>query len=199
VPLDGRATFRGRLGDGTPFVTKAKMQEDGTLPIYTALKGRPASYLVGYLQPGANDAVTVAPGVLAVQGEAKGATPAYAADYRDYVNFAGPRFTPASQLVSPLTFSGLPRRLGLQSIGGGFGSASFALPIWLGGKGHLSGIIGITRINIDGQTGEFSGAFLPPGQQRTVSFSGILRPDVNGGIGVFRGGPAAGQIQIAPQ
>jgi hypothetical protein len=199
ISPDGKSIFRGRLGDGAPFVTKAKMREDGRLPIYTALQGRPGSYLLGHLQPNANDATSVAPGLLAVQGPATGATPVYAADYRDLVTFAGPRFTPASRFVSPLTFSALRRMLDLQSTGGGYGPTAFTLPIWLSGKGHLSGIIGITRISIDGQTGEFSGAFLPEGQLRTVPFWGILRPDVNGGIAVFRGAPEAGQIQITPQ
>jgi hypothetical protein len=79
------------------------------------------------------------------------------------------------------------------------GGSGYSLPIWTSPKGGLSGIIGVTRISVDGQTGEFSGAFLPPGQLRTVSFAGVLRPASNDGLGVIRGPSEAAQVLLTPQ
>lgn len=196
---DGEVRFRGKLGDGTSFNTISQVQDDGRIPIYTPLQGRASSFIVGYILPGPASAVSDASGLTVVQSPGGSSVPAYAANYRDSIAFSGPIFIPGSISNPPLTFSTNPKMVTLTTSGGGMGGAGFSLPIWLGKNGQIGGIIGITRISVDGVTGEFAGAFLPAGQQRTLSFSGILRPGQNDGVGVFRGATAAGEVSLAPQ
>lgn len=198
LPPDGKATFRGRLGDGTPFVATARVQEDGRLPVFARISGRGRSFVIGRMQVNANDAVSFSPGIAAVMAPATGSTPAYAGNYRDLVTFTGPLFEP-SPSEPPLTFTATPRRLTLSVNGGGQSGLSFDLPVWLGRNGSVSGITGITRFSLNPVTGEMSGAFLPTGARRTVPFGGIIRPGANSGIGIFRGPPSAGEVQITPQ
>ena len=199
VDLDGRVRFRGKLGDGTPFSTVARTREDGRIPVYTQLKGRGASFLAGFLAVNLTEAHSDAPGMVVVQASGGSTVPTYAKDYRDLVAFSGPLFVPASNITPPLTFTAQPRMITLSTIGGGMDGLGFSLPIWLSKNGSISGITGITRISVDGVTGEFNGAFLPAGQRRTLSFSGILRPGLNVGVGVFRGISAAGEVELVPQ
>jgi hypothetical protein len=145
------------------------------------------------------DAATVGSGLASVLGAPTKSIPAYAADYRDLIAFSGPRFVPAAIGGSPLTFSAMPRMLTATVSAGGLPPQQISLPVWLSRSGKVSGITGITRISLDGATGEFSGAFLPEGKIRTVPFSGVLRPGSNNGIGGFRGVGAMGVIDITPQ
>lgn len=196
---DGEVRFRGKVGDGTPFTTTSQVQEDGRIPIYTALQGRKSSFIVGYLVPSPGGAVSDASGLVVVQSSAGSSVPIYATNYRDSIAFSGPVFTPGSINDPPLVFTTNPRMLTLTTSGGGMGGAGFSLPIWLGGNGQIGGVSGINRISVDGVTGEFTGAFLPAGQKRTLSFSGILRPVQNDGVGIFRGVPEAGEVSLVPQ
>ncbi len=198
LPPDGKATFRGKLGDGTAFVTTARVQEDGRLPIFAPIAGRRGSFVVGRLQVNANDADTISPGLAAVMGPGSKSIPAYAADYRDLVTFSGPLFAP-TPAEPPLTFTANPRRLTLSVSGGGQDGLSFDLPVWVSRSGGVNGITGITRFSLNPLTGELNGAFLPTGARRTISFSGIIRPGTNSALGVFRGAPSAGEVTISPQ
>jgi hypothetical protein len=76
---------------------------------------------------------------------------------------------------------------------------NFSLPVWVSKSGGVNGITGITRFSLNPATGEMTGAFLPTGARRTVSFSGIIRPGTNSALGVFRGAPSAGEVTISPQ
>lgn len=198
VPTTGKAILRGKLGDGSSFVTTAQVQSDGRLAIYTPVQGRPRSFLIGRMELNDGTAAAALPGLVAVQDAGTRTTPPFAKNYRDEIAFSGLLYTPASPGNSPLAFTAEPRRLTVGSTSGGFAATNFDLPIWLGRRGEVNGIIGITRVSINGQTGEFSGAFLPPGRRTTLPFSGVLRPGLNSGIGVFRGSTAAGVISITP-
>jgi hypothetical protein len=180
-------------------VASARVQEDGRLPIYVPLRGRSGGFLVGQLQPNANDAASVGLGLAAVQTGVTRGTPPYAADYRDLVAFSGLLYGPFTASEPPLTFTASPRGLTLHVSLGGQDGLNFNLPVWVSRNGGVSGITGITRFSLNPLTGEVTGAFLPTGSRRTLPFAGILRPGMNDGIGVFRGIPSAGEVQIVPQ
>jgi hypothetical protein len=199
ISPQGKAIMRGKLGDGTSFTAASRIQSDGRVPIYTSLQGKTANVLAGFLVPAVLGAQSDTVGFVALVGAGGASIPSYAKNYRDLVPFSGKVFVPGSPEHQPLTFNSLPRRLGLSASLGGLTGVSFPIPVWVGTKGQVSGIIGITRITVNGSTGEFSGAFLPPGRFNTLPFSGILKPDTNEGVGNFRGPTAAGEIRLTPQ
>ena len=198
VQPDGKATFRGKLGDGTGFVAKALLREDGRLAIYTPLQSRATSFLMGMLLPGEGDAVTDRFPFVAVQGPKIGRHPEFASNYRDEVALSGPLFIPPPPSSTALNFEAPNRTVTIQATGGDIGSGNFVMPIWIGRNAQLSGVSGINRIFVDGRNGEFRGSFVPVGQNKLIQFSGVLRQDANNGVGVFRGSTSAGSILISP-
>ena len=192
VAADGRASWVGVMGDGTPASQSAMLSKRGEWPFYLGLYGGRGSSL-GWLH--------VKPsGDIDVDGRLHWLRP-IAPTPKVYTNgFVTESLVVGSSYTPPGTNRVLNMAQALVTFNGGNLAHSFTNLVALGAYGRVTNL-GSNKcsLKVTSASGVFTGSVTAPGAKKPLSFKGILLQRWGYGAGFFLGTNESGRVELSEQ
>lgn len=199
---DASATVRGKLPDGTAISFGTLLTSDLRLPLYTTLYQAPRSSISGTLQITAGALPTLA-SVSAISFQKPVQTRVdrfFPAGFDTTFVVAGAKFEKPAAGTLPLVLNPMNEVDFRLSDGEFIVTMNRLLQILPNGVVLVRNpVFEALSLRISPTRGTFDGAFNHPTNTLRTRFSGVIRNDLNGGLGLFNAGSTAGSVELDPR
>jgi len=189
INSSGKVHASGMLADRSTFSESTLLCDDGTFPVYAPFFNGKAM-IQGWAGLTNGSALDVTGDVVWVKPDVAGRT-FYPAGFTNDVPITGSRYAQSRPLLNWTN--------GVVIFQGGKLSSPFTNFVTLNSKGVVVNLSeNQLALKIDSSTGRFSGTVTPPAARESISFSGVLLQNVNGGFGFFPDAPLSGAVMLGP-